>query len=85
MSCGGGGRLSLTGVDCGKAKVDVLGDSSGSAPVLQPIKGEASNRELVVHGSWRPEVPVDEEDVLEFNLGEETQGEIKFLAMARYY
>jgi hypothetical protein len=38
----------------------------------------------MLHGSRRPEVPV-EEDVLEFVLDEETVDVSKFLAMARYY
>jgi hypothetical protein len=53
---------------------------------MQQIKGEASGKELVVHGSWKLETLVDDDDVIEFDLDEEVvHGEVRFLAMAHYY
>jgi hypothetical protein len=71
MSGGDGGEQSMSGLKRGKAKADGPGASSRSAPRMQQIRGETSGKELVLHGSWKPEMPVEEEDVLEFDLDEE--------------
>jgi hypothetical protein len=86
MSSGGGGLQSMADVNHGKAKLDGPDDSSGSAPGMQLMQGDASGKELVMHGMWQPEAPVDEDEVLEFSIDEEVaQGVVKFLTMARYY
>jgi hypothetical protein len=54
----------MLGMKRGKAKVDGPGGSSGSTPRMQQIRGEASGKELVVHGSWKPETLVEDNDVL---------------------
>jgi hypothetical protein len=70
MSSGGGDLQAVANMNRGKAKVDVPGDSSGSAPGMQPMQREAAGKELVVHGMWPPEALVDEDKVMEFDIDE---------------
>jgi hypothetical protein len=64
MSSGGEGLQASAGARCGKAKVIVPDDSSGSSPGVQSTHDEVAGKELVVHGMWQVDTPADEDEVL---------------------
>jgi hypothetical protein len=60
---------------------------SGSNPTSEVVPiAEVTGRELVLHGVRQPEVELEDDDVVEFDLEEEdVQAEAKSLVMARFY
>jgi hypothetical protein len=73
MSSGSAGLQSTVDARRGKANVTVSSDSSGYVPGMQPLRDDAAGKETMVHGMWQAEAPVDEEEVLEFDIDGEVE------------